>query len=37
MAILSRGLGNSAEEVKVFLVDVRKAINLRKMHCYIPK
>jgi hypothetical protein len=36
MATLSRGLGMSAEEIEVFLVDVRKDINSRKMHCYIP-
>jgi hypothetical protein len=36
MAIFSRGLGMSAEEIEVFLVDVRKDIESRKMHCYIP-
>jgi hypothetical protein len=36
MAIFSRGLGMSVEEIEMFLVDVRKDINSRNMHCYAP-
>ncbi|KAE8443785.1 hypothetical protein EG329_001379 [Mollisiaceae sp. DMI_Dod_QoI] len=34
-AILTRGLGWSNEEVEVFLVNVRKDINNRKVHAYV--
>ena len=34
MAIFTRALGWSKEEVEVFLVDVRKNIKDMKIHCY---
>jgi SAM-dependent methyltransferase len=36
MAILTRGLGMTTEEVEVFLMEIREAINSKKLHCYVP-
>jgi SAM-dependent methyltransferase len=36
MAILTRGLGMTTEEVEILLMEVRQAINSRRLHCYIP-
>jgi SAM-dependent methyltransferase len=36
MAILTRGLGMTSEEVEILLMETRQAINSKKLHCYIP-
>lgn len=36
MAVMTRGLGMSSEEVEVFLVDVRKDLMNKKIHAYCP-
>ena len=36
MAVMTRGLGMSSEEVEVFLVDVRKDIMNKGIHAYFP-
>lgn len=36
LAPFTRALGWTAEEAEVFLVDVRKDIKSRKVHCYFP-
>jgi hypothetical protein len=35
-ALLTRGLGWSTEEVESLLVDVRKDIENRRVHAYVP-
>jgi hypothetical protein len=36
VAVLTRGLGMSAQEVEVMLVGVRKDLCNRNIHCYVP-
>lgn len=36
MALFTRGLGWSADELEVFLVDVRKDLKDRHIHSYWP-
>ncbi len=36
LALLTRVLNWSAEEVQVFLVDVRKDMRNQNLHCYFP-
>jgi hypothetical protein len=36
MATFTRGLKMSREEVEVFLIDVRKDLNNKKIHAYLP-
>jgi hypothetical protein len=36
MALYTRGLGWTAEETEVFLVDVRKSMKDTKVHGYYP-
>jgi hypothetical protein len=36
VAVLTRGLGMTAEEVEVMLVNVRKDLCNRNIHCYAP-
>jgi hypothetical protein len=35
MAILTRGLGMTSDEVEILLMETRRAINSKKLHCYI--
>ena len=36
MAVLTRGLGMSREEIEILLVDVRKDLSNRGIHAYMP-
>jgi hypothetical protein len=36
VAVLTRGLGMTAQEVEVLLIGVRKDICNRNIHCYAP-
>jgi hypothetical protein len=36
MAVMTRGLGMSAQEVEVLLAEVRAEVTSRKVHCYAP-
>jgi SAM-dependent methyltransferase len=36
MAIMTRALGMTSEEVEILLMETRQAINSKKLHCYIP-
>jgi hypothetical protein len=36
MAVLTRGLGMSKEEVELLLMEVRNVINSKKLHVYVP-
>jgi hypothetical protein len=36
MAVITRGLGMSAQEVEVFFAVVRAEVAGRKVHCYAP-
>jgi hypothetical protein len=36
LALFTRGLGWTAEELEVFLVDVRKDLRDTKIHAYYP-
>jgi hypothetical protein len=36
MAVLTRGLGMSKEEVELLLMEVRNDINSKKLHVYVP-
>jgi hypothetical protein len=36
MAVLTRGMGMSSENVELLLADVRKEINSGKLHVYMP-
>ena len=35
MAILTRGLGMTTEEVEILMMKVRQAINSKRLHCYV--
>ena len=35
-AVLTRGLGMSAEEVELMLMEARNSINSRQLHVYVP-
>jgi len=37
MAVCCRGLGMTSQEVEIMLVDVRKDLNSRRLHVYIPQ
>jgi hypothetical protein len=36
MAIFTRGLGMTAEQVEEFLMEIKHDINSKKLHCYVP-
>lgn len=36
IAVLTRGLGLTAEEVEILLMEIRDSINSKSLHCYIP-
>ncbi len=36
VAVLTRGLGMSTEEVELMLMEARNSINSRKLHVYVP-
>jgi hypothetical protein len=36
MAVMTRGLGMSPEQVEMLLVEVRKEIQERKIHAFMP-
>jgi hypothetical protein len=36
MAVMTRGLGMTPQEVEIFLAEVRAEVKTRKVHCYAP-